>query len=189
MASSSAGSRERNESARGLLEIHDSYLAGTWEIYGNQGKPTPFFAHFFNEAYQSEVTIAQVLWCLPSEKVDKVYMVEKRKLTIEEDFNQLGDSDNLRRILKERGFNIFDSFTAYHKKFESMLFLDADLGTRSPMSIFNQAVCIKDVKDLTQFIREHMLDDGGAKEKLVALQERFDDLRSTHRDRNSFLPD
>ena len=26
-----------------------------------------------------------------------------------------------------------------------------------------------------------MLDDGGSKEKLVALQERFDDLRSTHR--------
>ena len=59
--------------------------------------------------------------------------------------------------------------------------MDADLGTRSPMAIFNQAVCIKDVKDLTQFIREHMLDDGGSKEKLLALQERFDDLRSTHR--------
>ena len=59
--------------------------------------------------------------------------------------------------------------------------MDADLGTRSPMSIFNQAVCIKDVKDLTQFIREHMLDDGGSKTKLLALQERFDDLRSTHR--------
>ena len=59
--------------------------------------------------------------------------------------------------------------------------MDTDLGNRSPMSIFNQAVCIKDVKDLTQFIREHMLDDGGSKEKLVALQERFDDLRSTHR--------
>ena len=46
--------------------------------------------------------------------------------------------------------------------------MDADLGTRSPMAIFNQAVCIKDVKDLTQFIREHMLDDGGSKEKLLA---------------------
>ena len=53
--------------------------------------------------------------------------------------------------------------------------MDTDLGNRSPMSIFNQAVCIKDVKDLTQFIREHMLDDGGSKEKLLALQERFDD--------------
>ena len=30
------------------------------------------------------------------------------------------------------------------------------------MSIFNQAVCIKDVKDLV-VIREHMLDDGGSK--------------------------
>ena len=56
--------------------------------------------------------------------------------------------------------------------------MDTDLGNRSPMSIFNQAVCIKDVKDLTQFIREHMLDDGGSKEKLVALQERFDDLKA-----------
>ena len=89
--------------------------------------------------------------------------------------------DNIRRIIKERGLVSFDSFTAYHKKFESMLFMDTDLGNRSPMSIFNQAVCIKDVKDLTQFIREHMLDDGGSKEKLLALQERFDDLRSTHR--------
>ena len=186
VASSSAGSRERNERDYVLgaySEIHDSATGqGRKETLRKAGETyTVLLAHFFNEAYQSEVTIAQVLWCLPSGKVDKVYMVEKRKLTIEEDFNQLGDSDNLRRILKERGFNIFDSFTAYHKKFESMLFLDADLGTRSPMSIFNQAVCIKDVKDLTQFIREHMLDDGGAKEKLVALQERFDDLRSTHR--------
>ena len=114
-------------------------------------------------------------------KVDKVYIVEKKKLSIEGDFNDLGDVDNLRRIIKDRNLTVFDSFTAYHKKFESMLFMDTDLGNRSPMSIFNQAVCIKDVKDLTQFIREHMLDDGGSKEKLVALQERFDDLRSTHR--------
>ena len=167
VASSSVGSRERNERDYVLgaySEIHDSTTGqGRKETLRKPGETyTVLLAHFFNEAYQSEVTIAQVLWCLPAGKVDKVYMVEKRKLTIEDDFNQLGDSDNLRRILKERGFNIFDSFTAYHKKFESMLFLDADLGTRSPMSIFNQAVCIKDVKDLTQFIREHMLDDGGA---------------------------
>ena len=186
VASSQAGSRERNERDYVLgaySEIHDTVTGqGRKETLRNPGETyTVLLAHFFNEAYQSEVTVAQVLWCLPSGKVDKVYLVEKRKLTIEEDFNHLGDSDNLRRILKERGYSTYDSFTAYHKKFESMLFLDADLGTRSPMSIFNQAVCIKDVKDLTQFIREHMLDEGGAKEKLLALQERFDDLRSTHR--------
>ena len=186
VASSQAGSRERNERDYVLgaySEIHDAVTGqGRKETLRKPGESyTVLTAHFYNEAYKSDVSIAQVLWCLPSGKVDKIYIVEKRKLSIQDDFNDLGDVDSLRKIIKERNLFTFDSFTAYHKKFESLLFMDADLGTRSPMAIFNQAVCIKDVKDLTQFIREHMLDDGGSKEKLAALQERFDDLRSTHR--------
>ena len=186
VASSQAGSRERNERDYVLgaySEIHDATTGqGRKETLRKPGESyTVLLAHFYNEAYKTDVSIAQVLWCLPGGKVDKVYIVEKKKLSIDGDFNDLGDVDNLRRIIKDRNLTVFDSFTAYHKKFESMLFMDTDLGNRSPMSIFNQAVCIKDVKDLTQFIREHMLDDGGSKEKLVALQERFDDLRSTHR--------
>ena len=186
VASSQAGSRERNERDYVLgaySEVHDVTTGqGRKETLRKPGESyTVLLANFYNEAYKSDVSIAQILWCLPSGKIDKVYIVEKRKLSIEEDFNKLGDIDNIRRIIKERNLITFDSFTAYHKKLESLLFMDADLGTRSPMAIFNQAVCIKDVKDLTQFIREHMLDDGGSKEKLVALTERFDDLRSTHR--------
>ena len=186
VASSQAGSRERNERDYVLgaySEIHDVTTGqGRKETLRKPSESyTVLVAHFYNEAYKSDVCIAQVLWCLPNGKVDKIYIVEKRKISIEKDFNELGDIDNLRRIIKERDLITFDSFTAYHKKLESLLFMDADLGTRSPMSIFNQAVCIKDVKDLTQFIREHMLDDGGSKTKLLALQERFDDLRSTHR--------
>jgi uncharacterized protein YPO0396 len=186
VASSQAGSRERNERDYVLgaySEIHDSATGqGRKETLRQPGESyTVLLAWFYNEAYKTDVSVAQVLWCMPSGKVEKIYVVEKRKLSIEEDFNELGDVDNIRRIIKEKGMTTFDSFTAYHKKFESMLFMDTDLGNRSPMSIFNQAVCIKDVKDLTQFIREHMLDDGGSKEKLLALQERFDDLRSTHR--------
>ena len=186
VASSQVGSRERNERDYVLgaySEIHDATTGqGRKETLRKPGESyTVLLANFFNDAYKSDVSVAQILWCLPSGKIDKVYIVEKRKLSVDEDFNELGDIDNLRRIIKERNFVTFDSFTAYHKKFESLLFMDADLGTRSPMAIFNQAVCIKDVKDLTQFIREHMLDDGGSREKLLALQERFDDLRSTHR--------
>ena len=186
VASSQAGSRERNERDYVLgaySEIHDATTGqGRKETLRNPGESyTVLLAWFYNEAYKTDVSIAQILWCMPSGKVEKIYLVEKRRLSIEEDFNELGDVDNIRRIIKERDFVTFDSFTAYHKKFESMLFMDTDLGNRSPMSIFNQAVCIKDVKDLTQFIREHMLNDGGSKEKLLALQERFDDLRSTHR--------
>ncbi len=186
VASSQAGSRERNEKDYVLgahSEIHDSITGqGRKETLRNPGETyTVLLAHFYNEAYKTDVSLVQVLWCLPSGKIEKIHIVEKRKLTIEENFNDLTDIDNIRRLIKERSFATFDSFTAYHKKLESMLFLETDLVNRSPMSIFNQAVCIKDVRDLTQFIREHMLDDGGSKEKLLALQERFDDLRSTHR--------
>ena len=37
----------------------------------NRVNPTLYFANFFNEAYKSDVTIAQILWCLPNGKVDK----------------------------------------------------------------------------------------------------------------------
>ena len=186
VASSQVGSRERNERDYVLgaySEIHDSETGqGRKETLRKPGESySVLLAWFHNEAYKSDVTLAQVLWCTPSGKIEKIHIVEKRHLTIENDFNDLGDADKIRKIIKERNLSTFDSFTAYNKKLESMLFMDVDLGTRSPMSVFNQAVCIKDVRDLTQFIREHMLDDGGAREKLVALQDRFDDLRGTHR--------
>lgn len=186
VASSQVGSRERNERDYILgsySEIHDSETGqGRKETLRKPGESySVLLAWFYNEAYKSDVTLAQVLWCTPAGKIEKIHIVEKRHLTIENDFNDLGDADKIRKIIKERNLTTFDSFTAYNKKLESMLFMDMDLGTRSPMSVFNQAVCIKDVRDLTQFIREHMLDDGGAREKLVALQARFDDLRGTHR--------
>ena len=186
VASSQVGSRERNERDYILgsySEIHDSETGqGRKETLRKPGESySVLLAWFYNEAYKSDVTLAQVLWCTPAGKIEKIHIVEKRHLTIENDFNDLGDADKIRKIINERNLTTFDSFTAYNKKLESMLFMDMDLGTRSPMSVFNQAVCIKDVRDLTQFIREHMLDDGGAREKLVALQARFDDLRGTHR--------
>ncbi|MBU62941.1 MAG: hypothetical protein CMI26_10620 [Opitutae bacterium] len=186
VASSQAGSRERNERDYVLgaySEIHDSETGqGRKETLRKPGETySVLLAWFHNEAYKTDVALAQVLWCTPAGKIEKIHIVEKRHLTIEKDFNDLGDADKIRKIIKERNLTTFDSFTAYSKKLESMLFMDVDLGSRSPMSVFNQAVCIKDVRDLTQFIREHMLDDGGAREKLVALQDRFDDLRGTHR--------
>ena len=107
VASSQAGSRERNERDYVLgaySEIHDATTGqGRKETLRKPGESyTVLLANFFNEAYKSDVTIAQILWCLPNGKVDKVYIVEKRKLSIAEDFNELGDIDNLRRIIKER---------------------------------------------------------------------------------------
>ena len=166
VASSQAGSRERNERDYVLgaySEIHDATTGqGRKETSVSPVSHIPcFWLTFTTKPTSPMLALLKYYGAYRVAKSIKFIIVEKRKLTIQENFNDLGDVDNLRRIIKERNLTTFDSFTAYHKKFEALLFMDADLGTRSPMSIFNQAVCIKDVKDLTQFIREHMLDDGG----------------------------
>ena len=103
VASSQAGSRERNERDYVLgaySEIHDVTTGqGRKETLRKPGESyTVLLAHFYNEAYKTDVSVAQVLWCLPGGKVDKLYIVDKRKLSIDEDFNDLGDVDNIRRI-------------------------------------------------------------------------------------------
>jgi uncharacterized protein YPO0396 len=51
---------------------------------------------------------------------------------------------------------------------------------RVPMGIFNQTVAVKDIKNLTEFIRDYMLEGGSAEELFDSLKERVRELRNTH---------
>ena len=69
VASSQAGSRERNERDYVLgaySEIHDATTGqGRKETLRKPGESyTVLLANFYNEAYKSDVSIAQILWCL-----------------------------------------------------------------------------------------------------------------------------
>jgi len=138
---------------------------------------TVVLAYFFNETYQQHVTLAQVLWLTASKKLERAYVVAKQKLTIEGDFSELGSPAEVRKRLKDRALEPLDTFTAYSQRFHDALCLSAD---RNPMEIFNQAICIKDISNLTNFIRDYMLDDGGAPQKLEDLRNNFEELRRTY---------
>ncbi|MDR2980681.1 MAG: hypothetical protein LBV12_00370 [Puniceicoccales bacterium] len=141
------------------------------------GHYTVLLATFHNTTLNSWVTLAQVLWIKSTGGVDKVYIAEPRRLTIENEFNHFESSAAIRRIIKDRGIAYHDTFTAYSEKFHGLLCMPKD---KTPMEIFNQAICIKDISDLTGFIREFMLDDGGVAEKLDVLRKNFADLRDTN---------
>jgi uncharacterized protein YPO0396 len=174
---------ERNERDYVLgaySEKHDESIGEGRKQYlrKDAGSYSVLLATFNNEGMNSWVTLAQVLWINTANKVDKLFIAEPRRLSIEGDFNYLEAPSTIRRILKDRGFSCLDSFTAYSEKFHDMLCMPKD---KTPMAIFNQAICIKDIGDLTSFIREHMLDDGGALEKLQGLRKNFTELRETNR--------
>jgi uncharacterized protein YPO0396 len=171
---------ERDYVMGAYSEKHDESIGSGRKQYlrKDAGSYSVLLATFHNEGMNSWVTLAQVLWINTANKVDKVFIAEARRLSIDGDFNYLDTPATIKRILKDRGFTCLDSFTAYSEKFHDMLCMPKD---KTPMAIFNQAICIKDISDLTTFIREHMLDDGGALEKLQGLRKNFTELRETNR--------
>lgn len=184
----SAGGGERKQRKE---RSEKDYILGTYSEEHDQdlgyGRPkqlrragesvTVLLGYFYNETFQQHVTLAQVLWLTPSKSLKRAFIVSKKKLTIEGDFSDLGSSAEVMQKLKERALEPIDTFTAYSQRFHEALYLSPD---RNPMDIFNQAVCIKDISNLTNFIREFMLDDGGAPKKLDDLRSNFDELRRTH---------
>ena len=177
------GKRERSEKDYILgaySEKHDDEIgrSKTLTLRKPGESVTVILALFYNENYQTFVTLAQVLWVNTAGRVDRAYVVQRRKLGIEGDFADLGGPAEVRAHLRERGLEPLDTFEAYRQRFHEYLGLPG--GGRSPMDIFNQAVCIKDISNLTQFIRDYMLDDGGAAEKLANLRKNFEELRVTY---------
>jgi len=184
----SAGGGERKQRKE---RSEKDYILGTYSEERDQdlgyGRPkqlrragqsvTVLLGYFYNETYGQHVTLAQVLWLTPSKSLKRAFIVSKKKLTIEGDFSDLGNSAEVMQRLKDRALEPIETFTAYSQRFHEALYLSAD---RNPMDIFNQAVCIKDISNLTNFIREFMLDNGGAPKKLEDLRSNFEELRRTH---------
>lgn len=182
VASNQGGRKERSEKDYVLgaySERHDEEIGRGRTLYLRKPGETysVLLAHFYNETFNSHATVAQVLWVNTAGRVEKAFVAEPKELTIEGDFNHLGSPSEIRQALRERGFTPHDSFTAYSLRFHQLLFMPTG---KSPMEIFNQAICIKDISNLTQFIRDYMLDDGGSHDRLESLRKNFEELRITN---------
>src|SRR5262249_13741710 len=89
-----------------------------------------------------------------NEKVEELYAVARADRCIREHFANLGQSRELKKTLRERKFELFDSFSAYSERFRSLLGIAND----AALEVFNQAIGVKEVLDINQFIRRHMLE-------------------------------
>jgi len=133
---------------------------------------TVLLATFRNQQTRKTVTLAQILWVKSNNETSKIHLVEQRALTIQGDLANFTSTANIRLELKQRGFEPIEKFKDYSEKFHRHMRLNS---AQNPMGIFNQTVAVKDIRNLTQFIRDYMLDDGSA----VQL---FEDLKSQVRE-------
>ncbi len=137
-------------------------------------------AVFANEGFQQTVTLAQVLWQKDGHgQPDRFYVVSDSDLSIKEAFTSFGsDIGALRKRLRTLPHTepVFDSYTKYGAAFRRRFGLKSD----QALMLFHQTVSMKSVGNLTDFVREHMLEPFDVAPRIEALLAHFDDLRRAH---------
>ncbi len=137
---------------------------------------TVLLAHFFNDGFDESVTLAQFFY-ISNSKEYKFFVVSKNRLSIKENFFDFKDARELKKRLRITPFtNVYDSFKDYSKDFRRLMGIKND----QALNLFYQTVSLKEIGNLTSFIRIHMLEKGDIDKKIDELCKNFSDLNHAH---------
>lgn len=134
---------------------------------------------FYNEGYDQTVTLVQVFWLTDARgQPERFYVVADSALSIADQFAGFGtDINQLRKRLRaSKGVTLHDSFPPYGADFRRRF----GIGNEQAMELFHQTVSMKSVGNLTDFVREHMLEAFPVEERIAALIAHSDDLHRAH---------
>ena len=134
---------------------------------------------FYNEGFDQWVTLAQVFWLKDGQNSPaKLFVVAEQPLTIEKDFADFGaDIRSLRKRLQQQQYiEVFDAYNAYAGSFRRRF----GIKNEQALELFHQTVSMKQVGNLTDFVRENMLEAGDNADALNDLTNHFEDLNRAH---------
>lgn len=133
---------------------------------------------FHNAGYAQTVTLAQVFWLKDHQaQPQRIYVGAEGDLSIAEDFTGFGTAISaLRRRLRARGAEVFDTFPPYGAWFRRRFGIENE----QALELFNQTVSLKSVGNLTDFVRSHMLEPFDVAPRIKHLLDHFDDLDRAH---------
>lgn len=134
---------------------------------------------FCNSGYNQEITLAQVFWSKDQQgQPARFYVMANRPMSIAGEFDNFGsDLNRLRKRLRAMDqVQLFDSFPPYGAAFRRHFGIDNE----QAFDLFHQTVSMKSVGNLTDFVREHMLETADAAPRIAALLDHFDDLNRAH---------
>jgi len=125
--------------------------------------------------------LLQVFWMKNGDiggQPDRFFVTADTPLSIAGDFLEFGgDMTRLRRRLKAMdGVRLHDGFPEYGKDFRRRLGIESE----QAMELFHQTVSMKSVGNLTEFVREHMLEPFNVAQATRDIVTHFDHLTSAH---------
>jgi len=136
---------------------------------------------FRNVAYDATVTLAQVFWLHSQDAAsqpDRFYVTAERLLSVTADFTDFGsDISALRKRLRVAdGVRVHGAFPDYGTDFRRRMGIESE----QAMELFHQTVSMKSVGNLTDFVRDHMLEPFDAARAVKDIVDHFGDLTRAH---------
>ena len=133
---------------------------------------------FGNAGYDQTITLAQVFWMKDDQtQPARLYAACEGELSIATDFSGFGgDMATLRRQLRSRDVALFESFPPYGAWFRRRCGIESE----QALELFHQTVSLKAVGNLTDFVRDHMLEPCDVAPRLAALVSHYEDLTCAH---------
>lgn len=179
-----AGALARERSLRSYVLGHYKSERGESDVSSravalrDQNSYSVILAVFANEGFGQRCTLAQVFWVKDQGQPARFYIFANRELDITGDFSGFGpDIAELRKRLRgTEGVEVFESFPPYSAAWCRVFGIENE----QALELFNQTVSMKSVGNLTNFVREHMLERFEGEERIQALIHHFDDLDRAH---------
>ncbi len=142
------------------------------------GTYTVVLGVFHNAEMDKTVTLALTLWATQEAgQPNRFYSLAENEQSITGDFaNFGGDALKLKRRLRTDGVTVFDTFDSYESAFKRQFGITGS----QAMDLFHRTVSMKQVENITGFVRTNMLDDDDVAGRLKNLILHFDDLKKAH---------
>ncbi len=136
-------------------------------------------AWFYNADFDQGMTLAQVFWLKEgNNNPERFYVTADTPLSIQQHFSQFGsDINGLKKKLRTIDkLQISTSFREYSTLFRRTLGIQSE----QALELFYQTVSMKSVGNLTDFVRQHMLEKTDIGDQLDELLHGFDNLNRLH---------
>ncbi|MDO5751585.1 ATP-binding protein [Arthrobacter sp.] len=133
---------------------------------------------FHNAALDKTVSLAITLWATQEAgQPTRFYSIAEGEQSIKADFSDFGtDMAKLKRRLRDGGVSVFDVFEKYAAAFKRHF----GIGSAQAMDLFHRTVSMKQVENITHFVRTNMLEEDDVDTRIKNLLHHFDDLKKAH---------
>ncbi len=179
-----AGAQKRE---RTLMSYVRGYHKSTRSTGGEYSKPvalrapgtlTVVLGIFHNVDLDKTITLGVTLWTMQEAGTPpRFYSLAEKEQSIAKDFSNFGkDPAKLKKRLRAEGVKVEDSFDPYAAAFKR----NFGISGNQAMDLFHRTVSMKQVENITHFVRANMLEDDDVESRIKNLIHHFDDLKKAH---------